>query len=108
MEFVTKHKHVLEIQAITGDIYQEAARNVGAKKSPDGAVADDVEFTAELVRLAILSWKTDTGEEPLRGLKPGDARKVIKRTAGLAPYVLAKGSEVTEAEAAGFEVEKGN
>ena len=108
MEFVTKHGHTLEIAAITDQLYQEAARNVDARKSPDGAVANDVEFGAELARLAIISWKTASGEEPLREKKPGDARAVIKRTPGLSEYVLARAKEVKKAEAAGFEIDSGN
>lgn len=108
MEFKTKHGHVLDIQTITDQLYQEAARNVDARKSPDGAVANDVEFGAELARLAIVSWKTDTGEEPLRGLKPGEARATIKRTPGLSVFVLAKAKEAQKADAAGFEIDSGN
>ncbi len=108
MEFKTKHGHTLEIVAISDQLYQEAARNVGAKKGPDGPVADDVEFGAEVARLAIGSWRTDTGEEPLRGLKPGDARAVIKRTVGLSEYVLSMAKEARKEEGKGFEVEKGN
>lgn len=108
MEFRTKHGHILDIQPISDQLYQEAARAVDYRKSPDGAIANDVEFGAELARVAIVSWKTDTGEEPLNGKKPGDARAVIKRTVGLSEYVLAKSKLVKQEESAGFEVDKGN
>ena len=108
MEFRTKHGHVLDIQSISDQLYQEAARAVDYRKSPDAPLANDVEFGAELARVAILSWKTESGEEPLKDKKPGEARVVIKRTVGLSEYVLAKSKLVKQDEAAGFEVEKGN
>lgn len=108
MEFITKHGHTLDIAAITDSLYQEAARNVTAKSGTERPIADDVEFGAELARIAIISWRTDTGEEPLRDKKPGDARAIIKRTAGLSEYVLAKAKEVKKADSAGFEIDSGN
>ena len=108
MEFVTKHKHVLEIQAITDHLYQEAVRNVDHRNSPDRPVANDVELGAELARLAIVSWRTDTGEEPLKDKKPGEARAIIKRTLGLSLWVMAKAKEAAKAADTGFELDSGN
>lgn len=60
---------------------------------------ENIDFAAELARQAIDSWQGPEGNEPVAGMLPKVARKVIKETPGLFDMIIAVATKQAEQEA---------